>query len=349
MRNHKQEVLDLINASRYTVFYGTGSHFNGVMDYWHEYMRFDPDFCCDSNPKYWGHDIRNIPCISPEDLFKFKDDAVIFITTRQYKEIQEFLAKNGVKNIHVLPWLDIQNADKVATMELDSMVVNLCEAFRLLEDDKSRLVFCTIIERVLGGGFDVTHMASVCEGDQYYPKDLIQLTDHESFVDCGAYDGDTIRDFQQRTGNKFESIRAFELNTNNFTALRKSIPYSGNIHPYNFGVSDKAEEITYQVSDSPATKIGEGKGKGVLTVLDNILYGEKVTMIKMDIEGYELKALMGAKQIIKEQKPKLAICAYHTFSHLWEIPLLIKSLNPDYKIYLRHHTNLDCETVCYAI
>ena len=87
----------------------------------------------------------------------------------------------------------------------------------------------------------------------------------------------------------------------------------------------------------------------LLSMPVGILYGEKVTMIKMDIEGYELKALMGAKQIIKEQKPKLAICAYHTFSHLWEIPLLIKSLNPDYKIYLRHHTNLDCETVCYAI
>ena len=69
----------------------------------------------------------------------------------------------------------------------------------------------------------------------------------------------------------------------------------------------------------------------------------------MDIEGAELNALRGSKEIIKSQKPKLAISVYHDFKHLWEVPLYIKKLVPDYKIYFRHHTNLEYETVCYAI
>jgi hypothetical protein len=69
----------------------------------------------------------------------------------------------------------------------------------------------------------------------------------------------------------------------------------------------------------------------------------------MDIEGAEPNALRGAAGIIRAQRPKLAICVYHDFRHLWEIPLYVKSLNPGYKLYLRHHTPLEYETVCYAV
>ena len=76
---------------------------------------------------------------------------------------------------------------------------------------------------------------------------------------------------------------------------------------------------------------------------------EKITFIKMDIEGAELNALYGSKEIIKKYVPKLAVCVYHKTEHLWEIPFFIKSLNPNYKIYLRHHSLDEHETVCYAI
>ena len=73
-----------------------------------------------------------------------------------------------------------------------------------------------------------------------------------------------------------------------------------------------------------------------------------VDFIKMDIEGYEQAALHGSKSILKEFKPRLAICAYHKPEDLWEIPLLIKSFNPGYKLYFEHHTSLFHEAVFYA-
>lgn len=85
-----------------------------------------------------------------------------------------------------------------------------------------------------------------------------------------------------------------------------------------------------------------------LTV-DDALCGIDVTYIKMDIEGAELNALIGAENTIIKCKPKLAICVYHKTSDFWKIPQYIKSLNSEYKLYLRHHSNKNCwGTVLYA-
>ena len=70
--------------------------------------------------------------------------------------------------------------------------------------------------------------------------------------------------------------------------------------------------------------------------LDNII-NEKITFIKMDIEGAEKKAITGAENLIKRYKPKLYICAYHRNEDAFALPILIKSICPDYKIYYRHH------------
>jgi hypothetical protein len=83
--------------------------------------------------------------------------------------------------------------------------------------------------------------------------------------------------------------------------------------------------------------------------LDAALRGDSVSFIKIDIEGAEPQALQGARGIIATQKPTLAVCVYHHFSHLWQIPLFIHDLLPDHRIFLRHHTRLEYETVCYAV
>ena len=69
----------------------------------------------------------------------------------------------------------------------------------------------------------------------------------------------------------------------------------------------------------------------------------------MDIEGAEIEALKGAEKTIKKYRPKLAICIYHEPDHLYRIPLIIKEMVPEYRIYIRHHSDTASETVCYAV
>ena len=91
------------------------------------------------------------------------------------------------------------------------------------------------------------------------------------------------------------------------------------------------------------------KYKIKLITLDDYLYNRKPTFIKFDIEGSETEAILGMKKIMRDFKPKLAICVYHKPSDLWKIPLLIKKINPRYKIFIRHYTQTQHDTVCYAI
>ena len=86
-----------------------------------------------------------------------------------------------------------------------------------------------------------------------------------------------------------------------------------------------------------------------VVTLDDYVYDEKPTFIKMDIEGAEMEALIGARRIIQTYKPKLAVCLYHKPQDLFEIPIYIKSLNEDYRLYIRQYANSRYETVCYAL
>lgn len=76
---------------------------------------------------------------------------------------------------------------------------------------------------------------------------------------------------------------------------------------------------------------------------------EKINFIKMDIEGYELLALMGAIKTIEKFKPKLAISLYHKHIDFCSIPAWINSNFPGYIFYLDHYTIHSEETVLYAV
>ncbi len=73
------------------------------------------------------------------------------------------------------------------------------------------------------------------------------------------------------------------------------------------------------------------------------------TFIKMDIESFEIQALLGASNSIMKHKPKLAIAVYHKFDDLWNIPLLLKQWVPEYKLIMRHYDSTQEETIIYAI
>ncbi len=129
--------------------------------------------------------------------------------------------------------------------------------------------------------------------------------------------------------------------------LQKSIE---NLICINKGVWDK--KCTLSFGDFGALNNGAIQEKGGLLIdtdtIDNVLQGDRVSYIKMDIEGAELNALVGAKNTIMKYKPKLAICVYHKIDDLIKIPCYVKSLVPEYKLYLRVHSTHTKELVLYA-
>lgn len=349
--NYLAKIKALAGGHRYVVFYGCGAILASIVDTWNEYVGRPIDFCCDTDPAKWGKTFVGIPCISPEQLLAIGSQTVVFVTIGDFGPVYDYLKQSGIASANLIYKYDLVTSEFLASHDDQEIAVRLAAARGLLSDDRSREVFDAILERVLGGGGEPGLMRDVCEPDQYFPADIVTLTDHERFVDIGAFDGDTVKDLVGRTAGHFDRITCFEVDQVNFGALQRTVaqlPCADRIALYNVGIWDEDCEITYSVGKSQST-IGEGETSGRVVPLDDALRDEPVSFIKMDIEGAEPQALRGAAHVIRTQKPRLAICVYHHIRHLWDIPLAIHELVPEYRIYLRHHTNLEYETVCYAV
>lgn len=118
-------------------------------------------------------------------------------------------------------------------------------------------------------------------------------------------------------------------------------------------VSCGRDEVFVDCGGSSSTFMAEQKSsdsQGIQIVSLDEDIREPITFLKMDIEGFEIPALLGAKRHIRDDFPKLAVCTYHIVSDLWEIPRLIDAIHPGYHFYLRHYDYpQNWETVLYAI
>jgi len=120
---------------------------------------------------------------------------------------------------------------------------------------------------------------------------------------------------------------------------------------HNAGLASKNAEIFFKDEGAASRAAKEGKELVKLVKFDDYIPEEdrrQVTYIKLDIEGAEMEALIGMKETIAKYKPKLAVCLYHKPADLWELPLFIHQLNPDYKLYIRQHYPVN-EIVLYAV
>jgi len=183
----------------------------------------------------------------------------------------------------------------------------------------------------------------------------VKDNDAEVFVDCGAFDGDSIRSFLRR-GQIFSHLYALEpdaqsraLLSNFIATLSADMQQKVTVWPYVVG--DLDGHVSFVATGDVASKVSSSKtGLSIESLkLDSLARRFTPTYIKMDIEGAEPDALAGAGNLLRSAQPVLAICLYHRLEHLWQIPNLIHSLSPGYSIFLRRYAEDGWEQVCYAV
>jgi FkbM family methyltransferase len=189
--------------------------------------------------------------------------------------------------------------------------------------------------------------------NQYFdlPKEMGRVGDGEVFVHAGCYNGDTQKSYINWFGDTYAKMITFEPSADQFALCKEKLAGVRGVELVQAGLSDQGGTVKFTLDNFGLSYIDESGGVEIQVVsLDEYLSGQRVTFIALDIEGEEHAALCGAERIIRTQKPKLAISAYHKPEDLWELPFLIKEYNPDYKFYLRHYHLLDmAETVLYAL
>lgn len=220
-----------------------------------------------------------------------------------------------------------------------------------LADEVSKKTLDALIDaRELG---NIEPLMKLAVPNQYfnyltYEKELAE----EVFLDCGAFNGDTIRAYNQFTSGKFKKITAFEPDKLNTERIKSNTKDIHDVTVIQKGLWN-CDTTLHFTSDSSESRIEEAGAISVdVTSIDSVMQGERVSFIKMDIEGAEYEALCGAEKTIRRWMPKLAICVYHKCDDIFKFISYLNKFGDDgckYAFYLRHHTCAAYETVLYAV
>ena len=188
----------------------------------------------------------------------------------------------------------------------------------------------------------------------YFPRDLFALNECDSILDCGAFDGDTIRQALACTQSRIAAMHAVEADTGSFTHLQEfvadlAIELQQHIHLYPYAVGLERGFVLFECNGTLTSKASDKGIRVEVAPIDELFADAHLTFIKMDIEGAEYGALLGARRVIERDQPILAICVYHTQNDIWRVPLLVREMLPDHKLFLRSYEGDGFQTVMYAI
>ena len=190
-------------------------------------------------------------------------------------------------------------------------------------------------------------------GDIYFDLQELKRFEQEVFIDAGCFDGKDVMRYMQWSDAKDVKVIAVDALKDACKLTQKKLCGCENVQIHNCALGEKDGEINLYMNSSESYVVDDRVTENVKRVemrsIDSILNGERVTFIKMDIEGNELNALKGAKKSICRWHPNLAISLYHKNEDLISIPLYIKELVPQYKFYLRHYSSWDSDLVLYAV
>lgn len=354
--------MNVIEQAENVCVFGLGTYFKEAFVSQKVKEKFHVNLLSDNDESKWGNVYEGLLCVSPQELKRYKN-LVVIIMIGDPISVQKQLGTMGIlcmsyPDMMLDVIMELPREESWFLEESDKIK----KVYTLLEDDESRRVYVNALcNRIAPPVSEYLWDELYSQESQYFNQNYFKFTEDESFVDCGAYTGDTILAFCDVV-KSFHKIFAFELDKKNYLEMEKNVgKLDGNITLFNCGVWNRNEEIDYGTGTSenePPCGVSIYKTeksehniiqKAQVKKLDDVLRGERVSFIKMDVEGSEINALWGAEKIITEQKPKLAICVYHKTSDFWQIPLLLKQFNPDYRFILRHYSKIDChDTILYA-
>ena len=312
-----------------------------------------PVYFIDRNPEKHGRYFQGKKIIYIDEVDSLCSDPIVFICSAQYqncRDIRKLLKAKGYENYTVDEYVFAKNSKKIM------------QIFDMLEDDVSKVTYADIILTRMGK--KVQNQELVFRNPYFELNNFAKRDSSEVFVDCGAYVGDTIEQYLAVKSGVFGKIYAFEPDEINCSALRARVErlkkeWAGGdnrITVVRGGVGKKKAKLQMQTLQNTSDRLGTGLINSSENIDDGIkvyaiddFFSEiQISFLKADIENFEESMLRGAKEVIKRDRPRIAVCIYHNASDMYRIPLLLKEINGDYKLSIRQHYCDICDTVLYA-
>jgi FkbM family methyltransferase len=215
-----------------------------------------------------------------------------------------------------------------------------------LSDEASRRTFIDIVRFRLSCNPEYMKDYAVRVQEQYF-EDFMKFSG-ETFVDAGGFDGDTSEGFAERYPD-YRKIILFEPSQKNMAAARQRLAGYRDIDYRDIGLSDSACMLNFDQDAGSASAITDSASVSIPVDTLDAVVAERVSFIKMDLEGWEMKALQGSRRHISQDRPKLAIAVYHDSPDFRLVHQFVSGFGHDYKCYLRHYTQGWSETVMFFV
>jgi FkbM family methyltransferase len=332
-------------------------------------LRGTPLILCDDDPEKIGCDLNGTKISRIDEAVKSLPKA-IFAICLPHRESLESFSKIAAKlpsesSLRAVNYRSLGNilpsggaANKSFDIYRKTSIfasarnrIKVREAYALFSDALSRSVFTAVLKRYL---FSSDGLIPVSYSNHEYYDDVYMRKDGEVIVDCGGFTGDTLAGYMELFGDDFEEYIIFEPDPANYALLDryvKTLPerVQDKISTFPYAAGHEENTINFNAFGNSSSVVGEEGDTSVRSViLDKMLENKCPTLIKFDIEGFEAFALQGCRQTIISNRPVIALCIYHHPFDLYELPLMLKRMVPDYSFILRAYEE-PYEYVCYAV
>ncbi len=328
----------LKNTNKPIVLYGMGNGADRIISILQEIgVKVQGVFASDDFVRYQQFHGFTV-CRYLELKERFNEIIVLISFGTQRPEVLENIKQIAKEQEVYAPDVPVAGEEIFNSTFLERHYKELETVYQLLEDDQSRLVFKNVVESKLTGKIQPLFE---CESNPSEAFERLDLSENEVFLDLGAYNGDTVNEFIQYTKGRYERIIALEPDVKNYKKLLENTKHLNHIECINACVGEESGERMFAMDGGRKSKALDYNGIAIpCKTIDEISNGERISYIKLDVEGMETAALQGGEETIRRWKPKMLVSAYHRSEDLFHLPLLVREIAPDVKIYLRHFSYL---------
>ncbi len=337
----------LKNTNEPIIMYGTGNGADKVLDIF-ENLNINISGVTASSAFVRNRSFRGFP-VMPLSFFEEKYDSFTVIITfgTQIPDVMDNIYSIAKKHTVLVPVVPVIGTEIFDIPFYEKNKNHLDIAYNLMADDFSKKIFSGYINFIYGGELSVLKEITTNESEAF--ESILKLNQYETYIDIGAYRGDTVDTFLKYCNGKYKEIICAEPDTKSFNKLMAHCKNLNNFRGENCAVTHIDGKVGFSDVHGRQSSIGGTKIINSLT-LPALCGNSAPTYIKIDSEGCENEILAKGAHILKEFKPKLNVAVYHKFSDIFAIPVLIHSINSDYKIHMRHHPYIPAwDTLLYCV
>lgn len=319
----------------------------------------------DSDPQKQGSNFQGIPIMSLKAVTPKLKDCGVAITTEKYADeimpqLKKYLPEQRIFRTSMYPLGAVRGKSILHLREyLENHLGELSEVRELWADERSKTTMDAVMNSWLR--FQGDYLAQCITAPQYFTPEIVaHVSDRPILVDVGAYTGDTAAE-AMRIFPHIQMIYAFEADRNNFSELHRQYSADPRVKAYQLAISNQSGTTAFSVGYNSFSRttghcLNESLGKESVQIvrakpLDDALedVDQRISMIKIDVEGNELDVLRSAERRIMNDQPALAVCLYHRNEDIINIPLWLHHRLPNYRFFFRQHSIHGTDSVLYAV